>query len=169
MSEEEDALLYHLHVGLEHKLLSQRTIDIFQKLNFLVVLQRNFLHLRLFLPNITLHLVAEFTTELIMFLQLMDSRLVLLKLQILLLNLIYCKTYHVDHVSEDCCADNLNESYDYCLYEVVGSQVAISYGHHRRIGPVVGVNVQDVPRFFGERGFVDPSLTPLWAKFGHYV
>lgn len=68
MSEEEDALLYHLHVGLEHKLLSQRTIDIFQKLNFLVVLQRNFLHLRLFLPNITLHLVAEFTTELIMFL-----------------------------------------------------------------------------------------------------
>jgi hypothetical protein len=73
MSKKEYTLLDNLHISLKHELLSQRTINIFQKLNLLIILQRNLLHLRLFLPNITLHFVAKFTTQLIMFLQFMNS------------------------------------------------------------------------------------------------
>jgi hypothetical protein len=93
----------------------------------------------------------------------------LLKLQIFLLDFVDCQTDHIDHITEDSCSNNLNQSYNDCLDKVVRREITVSYRHHGSIGPIVRIDVQNIPWFFRKRSFVNPSLTALRAKFCHYV
>ena len=98
-----------------------------------------------------------------------DGRLVFLKLQIFLLYLVNSDTNNVDHVSEDGSSDYLNHCHNDSLYEIVGCEVSVANSDHGCIGPIVRVNVVDVPRFVGYLSLIDPSKTVFGAEIGHWV
>ncbi len=78
--------------------------------------------------------------------QLQNSRFVLLKLLVLLLDLVYSDTNHVDHVTENGSSHNLDHCHHYDLVGVVGSEVPVAHSHHGRVGPIVGIDVDHIPR-----------------------
>ena len=79
------------------------------------------------------------------------------------------ETDDVDHVSEDGSADHLDHGHHDGLDEVVGGEVAVSNSHHRRIGPIIGVHVVDVPRFVLQLRFFEPVGAVLWCEVDHCV
>ena len=107
MSQKEDTLLYDFHVCLKNELLFESWVNILQELYLFVVFERSLLHLKFFLLYITLHFVAELSTQLIMVFQLEYCRLVLFKLNIFLLDFIYCYSNHIYHVTENGSTDYL--------------------------------------------------------------
>jgi hypothetical protein len=93
----------------------------------------------------------------------------LLKLQVLLLDLVHSDAYHIDHVSEDGSAHYLDHGDHDGLDEVVGSEIAVAHRHHCCIGPVERVDVVDVPRPLLELGFLKPVLTATGAEVNHSI
>lgn len=73
--------------------------------------------------------------------------LMLLKLQVFLLDLVDRDTDDVDHISKDSCSYYLNHGHNNGLNIIVGSEIAIANSHHGCVGPIVRVNVVNVPRF----------------------
>lgn len=70
----------------------------------------------------------------------------LLKFQVLFLDLIDSDAYHIDHVAENSSADHLYHCDHDGFDEIVGSEVPVAHCHHGCIGPVEGVDVMDIPR-----------------------
>lgn len=99
--------------------------------------------------------------------QLKDGRLMLLKLQIFLLDLIDSDTNNVNHISKDSCSDYLNHCHNYGFYKIIGCEISVTNSDHGCIGPIERVNIVDVPMFVGQLGLIDPRLTAFGTKICH--
>jgi len=108
MSQKEDTLFYDFHVCLKYKLLFKSWVNILQKLSLFIIFKRGLLHLKLFLLNITLHFIAEFSTQLIMVFQFEYCRLILLEFNIFLLDFVYSYSNHIYHVAKNGSTNYLN-------------------------------------------------------------
>lgn len=69
VGEEKYALFDDSNIGLQYELLFEGAIDIRQELPLLIIFERCFFHFRLLLLNITLHLIAQLSTQVVMVLK----------------------------------------------------------------------------------------------------
>lgn len=93
----------------------------------------------------------------------------LLELFVFLLDFVYGYTDHVDHVAENGSSYDLDDGDHNGLGVVLGDEVAIADSDHGCVGPVKGIDVENVPWSAYQIGFLYPSVFALGAKVDHTV
>lgn len=93
----------------------------------------------------------------------------LLELFVFLLDFVYGDADHVDHIAKNGSSYDLYDR-DYYGFEVVlRDEVAIADGDHGCVGPVEGIDVEDVPWSVYEIGFLYPSMFVFGTEMDHAV